>query len=186
MKQNGFILIVSLIFLVIMTMLGIAMFGGVTMDERMSGNQREKSRSLDAAQMTLNYVDNWLANSSNTVCGGTLFNGSPGNCLGAGILSAASAVASNPNPSDPTTWTSFAAFAPITGASSVMAVNAAGGLNTYSSQPKYYIQFLGFVPGSTNTGYYQVTAAAQGGNNTATTVVRSVYRVKAKSVDLGS
>ena len=40
MKQNGFILIVSLIFLVIMTMLGIAMFGGVSMDEAMSGNER--------------------------------------------------------------------------------------------------------------------------------------------------
>ena len=181
MKQNGFILLVSLIFMVIMTMLGIFMFGGVSMDEKMSGNQREKSRSLDAAQTTLNSTENWLSNPGNTVCGGSLCAGvSP--CSGTGILTVAAAAACNPNPSDPSTWTSVMTYAP---ASSVMAVSTTGGLNTYYSNPQYYIQFLGFAPGTTNTGYYQVTAAAQGGNNTATTVVQAVYRVKAKSVDLG-
>ena len=178
MKQNGFILIVSLIFLAIMTMLGIAMFRGITMDEMMSGNQREKSRSIDAAQTTLNTAQNWLANPVNTVLGGTL---NPGvNCTAATPQPAICTNVWTPTVlATPTSWPYFASSVP-TG----MTVNTAGGLNTYYSQPQYYIQFLGFIPGSTNSAFYQVTAAAQGGNSTATAVVQTVYQVTATSRDI--
>ncbi len=176
MKQNGFILIVSLIFLAIISMLGIAMFSGISMDETMSGNQREKSRSLDATQMTLDFVEYWLGQPVNTVLGGS---------LNSGLLCSSATVQPSictnalANPATPANWAYSATFV-----SSAMSVNAAGGLNTYFSNPKYYIQFLGYVSGNTNSAMYQVTAAAQGGNNTATSVVQVVYLVTAKSLDI--
>ena len=176
MKQNGFILIVSLIFLVIMSMLGIAMFGGVSMDETMSGNEREKSRALDVAQATLNYADNWLQTNPNVSLGNTL---NPGVTCTA---TTSSAICNNPltSPTDPTTWISSSS-----GILPASSVSATGGQYTYASQPKYYVQFLAYAPGTTSTAYYQVTATATGGNNTATTVVQAVYQVKCIVCDAG-
>ena len=170
MKQKGFILIVSLIFLVIMTILGIAMFRGVSMDETMSGNQREKSRSVEAAQGALDSAEGWLNNGNNTIYGGTMNSGvaCAGTLATPTICSTALA--------NPTTlpWASFFAASGIIPASSV----SASGQNTYVSQPQYYIQFLGYAPGSTNIALYQVTATAQGGNSTATSVIQAVYQVQ--------
>lgn len=177
MKEKGFILIVSLIFLVIMSMLGISMFSGVTMDETMSGNQREKNRSLDAVQMTLNTVETWLSNPLNTVLGGTL---NPGVACTASTVQPAICASALATPATPATWPLSATLPATPG----LTVSTSGGLNTYYSQPQYYIQFLGFYPGTTNTAMYQVTATAQGGNDSATSVVQAVYRVKATSVNL--
>lgn len=174
-KQKGFVLIVSLIFLLIMTMLALSMFSGITMDETMSGNFREKARSRDAAQTALNSAENWLSNSSNvytgnwitssTGCTGTL--ASP--CIGVGITSPT-------NLTNPASWTTFYNYTP-----SGMSVNAAGGAGTYAGNTQYYIEYLGASPTVQNAALYQVTAAAVGGNTTATTVLQAVYQVTSAS-----
>ena len=202
MKQKGFILIVSLIFLVIMTMLGISMFSGVTLDERMSGNQREKSRSIDAAQLSLNAAEYWLQNSPTVMLGGSL---NPGVVCN---LSVTQTVPCTNSLTDPVNSAGYSPLNPyglnsqlgwktaalnlstaipsLNSGIAASQVSATGGLDPngnpyYASQPLVYIQFLGYVPGSTTNGYYQVTAAAQGGNGTATTVVQAVYRVSPKA-----
>ena len=52
-RQGGAILIVTLLFLVILTMLGVTAMTGATMEERMAGNTRDTSLALQAAESAL-------------------------------------------------------------------------------------------------------------------------------------
>jgi type IV pilus assembly protein PilX len=175
MKQKGFILIVSLIFLVLMTILGISMFGGFTQDEMMSGNHREKVRSIEAAQTALNSSEYWMIQPGNTYDGDWIgpYNT---NCT---TTSATPVVC--PNALATPTTLPWAVGTPYTPAG----MSTAGGPNTYAAAPNYYIQFLGTTGTNPPTAMYQVTAAAQGGNATATAVVQAVYQVTAASRDIG-
>ena len=172
-------LIVSLIFLIIMTMLGIFMFNGLTQDQKMAGNFREKSRALDAAQTALNSAEVFLGGNSylgpnNWASGIT--------CVANGSSPAATTpVICNIPLANPSTlpWSSFTSYTPMG-----MTV-ASSGQNMYSSNADIYTYFMG--PTSTNppSALYQVTATAKGGNDTATAVVQSVFKVTATSIDLG-
>ena len=52
-RQRGAILIVSLLFLVILTLLGVTAMTGTTMEERMAGNTRDTGLALQAAEAAL-------------------------------------------------------------------------------------------------------------------------------------
>ena len=52
-RQGGAVLIVSLMFLVILTMLGVTAMSGTTMEERMAGNTRDAALALQAAEAAL-------------------------------------------------------------------------------------------------------------------------------------
>lgn len=175
MKQKGFILIASLFLLAIMTMIGISMFGGFGTDERMSGNYREKSRSREAAQTALNSAAYWMATGNNTFTG--VWNtGATCSATGSTPIICSNALAA---PATPSSWTSYVTYTP-----SGMTVNASGGLaNTYASNPNYYIQYLGQL--NPTSALYLTTAAATGGNAAATSVLRTVYVVTAKSINIG-
>ena len=173
MKQKGFILVVSLIFMAVMSILAIYMFSGFTTDAVLSANSREKSRSLDAAQSALDNAALWLGTGVNTYNGAAWVTGTA--CGGA---SAVAVICSNPLTAPATLpWPSYTSFTP-TG----MTVNAAGGAaNIYAANTQYYIQYLGTPPGGMQEALYQVTATAQGGNATATSVVQAVYQVQTSS-----
>lgn len=51
--ERGAVLIVTLLFLVILTMLGVTAMSGTTMEERMAGNARDGSIALQAAEAAL-------------------------------------------------------------------------------------------------------------------------------------
>lgn len=183
MKKNekGFVLIVSLIFLIIMTMIGIFMFNGLTLDQRMAGNFREKSRALDAAQTALNSVEVFLGQAGNAYIGPN--NWASGiTCVANGSNTPATTpVICNTLLSTPSTvpWSSYTVYTPVG-----MSV-ASSGQNMYSNNTNIYTYFMG--PASTNppVALYQTTAAAKGGNDTATAVVQSVFKVTGTSIDLG-
>lgn len=52
-RERGAVLIVTLLFLVILTMLGVTAMTGTTMEERMAGNARDGSIALQAAEAAL-------------------------------------------------------------------------------------------------------------------------------------
>ena len=52
-RERGAILIVTLLFLVILTMLGVTAMSGTTMEERMAGNARDGNIALQAAESAL-------------------------------------------------------------------------------------------------------------------------------------
>ncbi len=52
-RQHGAVLIVALLFLVILTLLGLTAMSGTMMEERMSGNSRDMNVALQAAEAAL-------------------------------------------------------------------------------------------------------------------------------------
>lgn len=161
MKQRGFSLIVSLIFLVVLTGLGLVMFGGFTTDQSIAANAREKSRAFDAAQGAINFAENWLAQPGNASIGV--------NCA---VMVNVPQVCTNALASpSPWPWTVGINYTPA-----VISVNAAGGSNTYAANPVYYIQYLP-ANSTATTFYYQITAGAKGGNDNAFAVLQTVVRV---------
>lgn len=52
-RENGFVLVTSLIFLVVITLLAVSAINSSTLQERMASNQREKSRARQAADAAL-------------------------------------------------------------------------------------------------------------------------------------
>jgi type IV pilus assembly protein PilX len=59
-KQGGFVLVVSLIFLIIMTMLAITAIRRTTLDEKVSGNLRSQEIGFQAAERALRFCENAL------------------------------------------------------------------------------------------------------------------------------
>ncbi len=56
-KQMGVTLVTGLIFLVVLTLLGVTAMKTATTEERMSSNLRDRNLSLQAAEMTLRYAE---------------------------------------------------------------------------------------------------------------------------------
>lgn len=179
-RHQGFVLIVCLILLVVMTMLGIFMFNGLTQDQKMGANFREKSRAVEAAQTGLTSVGYWLGQGNNAYLG-------PNNwvtgvtCAANGPTPATSPVICNAALATPATlpWTSYTSYVPAG-----MSV-AASGQNTYTSNTNVHTYFMGATSTNPPSALYQVTVAAKGGNDAATAVLRAVYKVQATSIDLG-
>ena len=62
---------------------------------------------------------------------------------------------------------------------------AANGQNMYYNNTNIYTNFIGSTSTNPPSALYQVTVNSKGGNDTATAVLQSVYKVKATSIDLG-
>jgi len=56
-RQQGSALIIGMVFLIVLTILGIASMQGTTMQERMAGNYRETNESLQAAEAALRVAE---------------------------------------------------------------------------------------------------------------------------------
>lgn len=186
--QGGFALIASLFILVLMTLIALAMFNGLTLDERMGGNLREKSRALESAQAALKagqaslqiFAKATLAKSSNpTIAANVTAAGTIVTTCSASTTYSASplticlnAVASN--------FTNGIAYQPT-----AMTVSATGGIGTYAAKPVYYIQYIGQDQAATSdlktsglAPIYLITARGIGGNDSAVAVLQTVYHIE--------
>lgn len=185
-NQGGFTLLASLIFLVLLTILGISMFSGFTQDQLMAGNMREKNRALDSAQTILNSAQSWMAVPGNTYVGGGWITGQ--NCTSLAPITVSNTlnnqIVCSSGISNPTTlpWTGFS----MNLTPSQMSISSTGGVNTYAGNPSYHIQYIGTTGSNPPTAIYKVTATGQGGNSDAVAVVQAVYEIKAKSLDISN
>ena len=177
--SGGFILIVGLFFMVILTLLSIAMFRSFGLQERIAGNTRDKQRSFEAAQSALQYGEWWLGQGN----GGTGIN-----CTGVvnGNVLTSMRVCSNPL-TIPTNlpWSIRTDYQPPQ-----MTVAAGGGLAAlggdinYQAMPGLYVSYLGITPNGL-AQLYQVTAFGYGGNANTAAIVQSTYQIKSAVKDLG-
>lgn len=175
-RQAGFVLVTGLLFLVVLTLLGLAMFRSSGLMDRISGNSRDKQRAFEASQAALQYAEFWLASGNGgkgTVCNGM---GLVSGDTQANIHVCSDALASGYQAVVP--FTNSFTYTP----SSAFATGAAGGMATsgsdvnYSNKPGFYIENLGLAPNGIST-VYQVTAYGQGGSADTVSVVRSTYQV---------
>jgi len=178
-RERGFVLVVGMIFLVVLMMLGVALFRSGGLQERIAGNTREKQRALEAAQSALQYGEWWLGQTNR---------GSGAACasvINANVLSQMQ-VCSNPLASPSTLpWAARADYLPpMMSVASGAGVAANGDIN-YQAKPGLYVTYLGLTP-SGSAQLYQVTAFGYGGNASTAAVVQSVYQMATAVRDLGS
>ncbi|MEX2131720.1 MAG: PilX N-terminal domain-containing pilus assembly protein [Pseudohongiellaceae bacterium] len=64
-RQKGAILVFCLVFLAVLTMMGVAGMESTILEERMSGNMRDHSMAFQAAESSLAVAETWLQNQVN-------------------------------------------------------------------------------------------------------------------------
>ena len=162
--QLGLALVSALLMLVIITLLGVSLFLGVTLQQKAAGNSLQKTRALEVAQSAVTAAENWLNTQSSRQV--------PQACSSQVIFFRLCAL-SPPTPANPSSWSS--------GASRVTLPNvkfsATGAtVDTYAGNPAVWISYLGRAtmgPGN----LYEIDAQAYGGNQNALAVIQVVYYV---------
>lgn len=161
-SQAGIALATALLFLLIVSIITVAVYQNVIAQGRMAGGFREKGRAFEAAQSALQYGEWWLNhNTSSTVTTSTL------------------AVCQSVLDAEPKSSTVLAGsnYAPLIG----MTI-ASSGVSSYAGQAQYCIQTVG------NNGsgdVYKVTAKAYGGNVDTAAVVQSTYVIPSPFIEFG-
>lgn len=171
--QRGFILIAALAVLLMLTLLSIGMFRGLGLEERITGNTREKQHAFYAAQSALQFAETWLSSGNagqGTMCSITSQSPTTQICT----------TATTPSQQVLATTAWYSSF----GSSYVppnVTVNGTAttqlASNQYYTDPEYAITYLGADPASPGSYLYQVTAQGFGGNPNSVAVVQSVYSV---------
>ncbi|MBB3180505.1 PilX N-terminal domain-containing pilus assembly protein [Variovorax sp. Sphag1AA] len=169
-QQRGFVMIISLLFLIVLTVLSISMFRSFDLQEKIAGNTLEKQRALETAQSALQYGEWWLGQGN----GGT---GSTCNAATDANTLSQMQVCSNAL-ATPTTlpWTARADYLPPN-----MLAPGGGGLATsgdinYYKKPGLYINYLGLAPDGRSL-LYRVSAFGYGGRASTAAVVQSTYQI---------
>jgi type IV pilus assembly protein PilX len=187
-KQTGSILLLSLLMLLILSMVGAASIGNVTVNERMASNYRDHDMTFQAAEAALAEGENRASSYSVTFSetdfqtdftascnNGFCFNG---NYPVGGVCDEVKPA--SPLWLDDTTWTTAGA-----------AREAIIGFPTLPVQPKYIIEFMCYVVADTTAGtpsttppyggdwahMYRITAYAEGATGGSRTMLQSTFKV---------
>jgi type IV pilus assembly protein PilX len=171
-RAEGYVLVLSLIFLVLMTLLGVSLFRGTGLLNRIAAHARDKAQSFEAAQASLQYAEWWLATS-----GG----GASGQCVGLQTVSSGSGIQVCQNDlatASTLPWSNgFAFAAPNLYVDANGGVAGANGADVnYQALPGFYVTRMGLTADG-KAQLFQVTAYGYGGNANTATVVRSTYQV---------
>jgi type IV pilus assembly protein PilX len=184
-REQGFILVTGLLFLVVMTLIGLALFRSTGLLDRLTTNTRDKQRSFEAAESAVEYGVWWLQQPG----GGTT-----GSCAGnSSATTATFKVCTEPLS---TSLTTIAALGWIDKAFSYtppnMTVATGGGMSAtnandinYYKAPGLYMESLGLSPDN-KTQYYQITAYGYGGDLNTVTVVRGTFKQTSGSKNRGT
>ncbi len=182
-RQQGMVLVASLLLLLVVTILALAMFRSMGLQEKISGNVREKQRALHAAMVAQQYAEWWMSSSNNSGQSPVLCNAPANANLGpTQVLICTNALASatalpwtSSGASVGTSYYPSNALSPATSMSFAAASN--GSLaNAYYLTPSFYIQYLG--PSADGGGsVYKIDAVGYGGNALSVAVVESTYEI---------
>lgn len=161
--QQGAVLIVSLLILLVMTIIGITSVQVTTLQEKMAGNLRDKSVAFQAAESALRAGENLLLPTKTP----PIFNG--------GGYYRASETAFKKMMDGTWSWTDNTKVRTYTG------------LTGLAANPVYIIEeinpslagggsSLGGGGGSSKVSYYRITARAVGANPNTVAMVQSIYK----------
>jgi type IV pilus assembly protein PilX len=182
MKQRGVVLMSSLMLLVVVTILGLAMFRSFGLQERIAGNTRERQRALHAAEGAQTYAEWWLSTNSSTaptVCNSTLSaNLNQGQICSNKLSDTVASVVTVP-------WSSGGASLGVTyNPGNAMNVTKTAAQDTYYDVPRFYIADMG-VSADGRGEIYKVNAAGYGATANTVAVVESTVIVTSGIIDRG-
>lgn len=173
-RQQGMVLIAAMLMLVVITLLGVAMFRSYGLEQRIGGNTRDKSRAFHAAtagQSTAEQMltqNNGVNASTGSPCAGVM----DGNSVGG--MKVCSNVIQDDVQNVP--WPSYVTYVPPN-----MSVGTDSAvLGNYSEKPAVYISFLNASPPGAGiySSTYQVDAVGYGSSPSSIAVVESIYAVQ--------
>lgn len=159
--QSGIILPISLVFLVILTLLGLASMKRSVFDQKISSNIQDKHYSFEAAELGLKHAENWLEEQDSAPIPKAQCTNFP--CVLNRVTSR------YPKEQNFSWWQTHANTVNIQ-------------LPELYSQPQHIIEFSQFVPDDASIGlgynnqgtyYYRITAHSKGHTSTAATILES-------------
>jgi type IV pilus assembly protein PilX len=154
-KQRGVTLIVALIFLAILTMLGITVARTTSMEERMAGNTRDRDLAFQAAEAALQDAASDLP--------GLLANPFDGSTPGLENATGA------PHANDQAYWNGY----DWEGASQESSADPAG----VASLPRYVIEKKPNTgPVATPTQHFRITARGEGASTNTVVILQAEYK----------
>jgi type IV pilus assembly protein PilX len=194
-RARGFVLIASLLLLLVMTLIGLAMFRSFGIQELIAGNVREKQRALQSAEAAEQYAELWL-----TYPGNVLSNTVDCSSTAVGLISypytstafpyiCLRPVAAIDNALNATTvpwkigvnevgFTFYPGASTGTGTGGTntgdMQVATTPAANTYYQPPRFYIAL---VSNSASQALYRIDAWNWGGTTNTAAVVEANYTV---------
>lgn len=173
-RQQGVALIMAMVFLMILTIIGVTVMSTTSLQEKMAGNVQDKHSAFQAAESALRAAETVVEGWGNKPT--DFGNNTAGHYL--------------PQAGTTMPWWESVNWDPLAGEALAIAENIDG----VDTQPSYIIEDLGVLPGtgggasSIVTGFappaavagdasmYRITARGVGRTNTAVAVVQSVYR----------
>lgn len=185
MKEKGFVLITALIILLVLTILGIALFRGFGLEQKIAGNTREKTRARNAAQSAIQYAEWWLMQGNNATqtqqtCP-TLLNAN----LNQGAV-CETPLAQTTAQLTQVPWSINGTPVGTVYTPPGFSVNGlAGGANTYYAAPRFYI----YLVGSSANGQgliYRIDAVGYGGTPDAVAVIEANFEMGTGVNNLGA
>ncbi|MGN8157185.1 pilus assembly PilX family protein [Salinisphaera sp. RV14] len=183
-RQDGFILVTSLIFLVVLTLLAVSAINSSTLQERMATNQREKSRALDAADSALSHVETLLASTGFRQCN-PVMNPTAGTSAAAnsGCDTSASGLTVIPAGSGTSDSTSYYLSDQFWSQAGVSSYQLPADASSTGLNVQYVVEYVreqanDLNPGSAGTVIlFRITARADGRSPASRAVVQSIYQV---------
>jgi type IV pilus assembly protein PilX len=181
-RQQGAVLIVGLIFLLILTIIGTTSISDTDLQERMAGNLRDRNSAFQSAEAALRTAEYFLDNNDSVRFDGSKIGYWPDLNVASNVkalkVSGHSKLTRNPGYWSDQQWTSFSLKV------------ADGTIQNVSKQPRYTIELmnvseLAATQGSgvdvesrekfANAEYYRITAQGYGISGNSTVTVQSTY-----------
>lgn len=169
--QRGVALVLALVFLLLLTLIGITALNTTSLEEKMAGNVKDRNLAFQAAESALALGENWLY----TQLGKPIFPNT-----GIGLHTPATGTTENWD--DNTNWSSKSVTYP-----NLPGQSGSGTLGKINTQPKYMIEDMGEVPESggslvlsssykgKGTTILRVTTRGTGGTDAAVVMLQSTY-----------
>lgn len=178
--QNGAVLIISLILLLLLTLIGASSIQTTSLEEKMTGNIRDENLAFQAAETALR-----AGEARATTLDITSFSVANNGTGGTGLYTTIGTGAQASGYWQTVDWTNNTAVATYTG----------GSLNYIHSAPQYIIEELtptpstsgtttntsgsleaGMAAGSQTITWYRITARGTGASDNAVVILQSIYR----------
>lgn len=182
-REQGAVLLISLMFLIVLTLLGLSAMKATTLEERMAGNSRDYNIALQAAESALRDAETDLKGTGVTVGRALTITTFPVNLIGSATPSGCAAgglciivnettqLYKTASVDWSTSGTTSVQYGQYTGASSITGVSA---------QPRYVLELMQFADGknkdrvsgaSGSADYYYIRITARGWGANAQTQV---------------
>lgn len=172
-RQKGFVLIMALVFLALLTIIGVTAMNTTSLEEKMAGNMKDRNLAFQAAETALLAAERWYEVQTTK----PVF---PDTANGLYVTDSTTAVSNW----DAISWTTNVVTFPCT---PTLTTSCGSGVGKVNTQPKYIIEDLGELPeekGSivSPTDYKgkgstiaRITARGTGGTDAAVSMVQSTY-----------